>query len=130
MRDDAYSEVLVGRVFVILGAKFAEKAKELNAEIEDWIWETGAALDVASAAVAGKREVSFMPLILSTGGVVNSVESVVESAAAGSADIFRISDGGDAQPADDLMSSVGFITEIDDSADSRELLKDIERVLQ
>ena len=63
MRDDAYSEVLVGRVFVILGAKFAEKAKELNAEIEDWIWETGAALDVASAAVAGKREVSFMPLI-------------------------------------------------------------------
>ena len=26
MRDDAYSEVLVGRVFVILGVKFAEMA--------------------------------------------------------------------------------------------------------
>ena len=40
-------------------------------------WDTGAALDVASAAVAGKREVSFAPPILSAGGVVNSVESVV-----------------------------------------------------
>ena len=39
--------------------------------------DTGAALDVASAAVAGKREVSFAPPILSAGGVVNSVESVV-----------------------------------------------------
>ena len=27
MRDDAYSEVLVGRVFVTLGVKFAEMAK-------------------------------------------------------------------------------------------------------
>ena len=27
MRDDAYSEVLVGRVFVTLGVKFADKAK-------------------------------------------------------------------------------------------------------
>ena len=27
MRDDAYSEVLVGRLFVILGVKFAEMAK-------------------------------------------------------------------------------------------------------
>ena len=27
MRDDAYSEVLVGRVFVILGVKFAEMAQ-------------------------------------------------------------------------------------------------------
>ena len=46
-------------------------------ETEDWIWDTGAALDVASAAVACKREVSFAPPILSAGGVVNSVESVV-----------------------------------------------------
>ena len=30
-----------------------------DAETEEWIWDTGAALDVASAAVAGKREVSF-----------------------------------------------------------------------
>ena len=68
---------------------------------------------------------------------------VVESAAAGSADTFRISDGADAQPseggaeavrgsgvaADDLVSSVGFIREVGDSADCRELLKDIERVV-
>ena len=52
-------------------------AEELNAETEDWIWDTGAALDVASATVAGKRQVSFAPPILSAGGVVNSVESVV-----------------------------------------------------
>ena len=32
--------------------------EEPNAETEDWIWDTGAALDVTSAAVAGKREVS------------------------------------------------------------------------
>ena len=32
--------------------------QEPNAETEDWIWDTGAALDVASATVAGKREVS------------------------------------------------------------------------
>ena len=30
--------------------------EELSAETEDWIWDTGAALDVAGAAVAGKRE--------------------------------------------------------------------------
>ena len=48
-----------------------------NAETEDWIWDTAAALDVASAAVAGKKEVSFAPPTLSAGGVVNSVESVV-----------------------------------------------------
>ena len=51
--------------------------EEPNAETEDWIWDTGAALDVASATVAGKREVSSPPLILSAGDVVNSVESVV-----------------------------------------------------
>ena len=51
--------------------------EELNAEAEEWIWDTGAALDVASTAVAGKREVSFAPPILRAGGVVNSVESVV-----------------------------------------------------
>ena len=32
-----------------------------DAETEEWIWNTGAALDVASATVAGKREVSFAP---------------------------------------------------------------------
>ena len=51
--------------------------EELNAETEEWIWDTSAALDVASEAVAGKREVSFSPPISSAGGVVNSVESVV-----------------------------------------------------
>ena len=51
--------------------------EEPNAKTKDWIWDTGAALDVASAAVAGRREVSFAPLILSAGGVVNSVEYVV-----------------------------------------------------
>ena len=51
--------------------------EEPNTETEDWIWNTGAALDVASAAVAGKRQVSFTPLILGAGDVVNSVESVV-----------------------------------------------------
>ena len=83
---------------------------------------------------------------------------VVESAAAGSTDTFRITDdGGDAQPngdgaeavpdglarpigdhegvagsgvaVDDLISSVGFIREVGDPADCRELLKDIERVV-
>ena len=95
MQDDVCSKVFVGRMFVILGVKFAEKAKEssgrdmgtgvvlggdrpkvmlapaeeLNAETEDWIWDSGAALDVASAAVAGKREVSFAATIfLSAGG--------------------------------------------------------------
>ena len=32
--------------------------EEPNAETEEWIWDTGAALDVASAAVAGRRKVS------------------------------------------------------------------------
>ena len=48
-----------------------------EAETEDWIWDTGAALDVAGAEVVGKREVSFAPPILSAGGVVRSFESVV-----------------------------------------------------
>ena len=210
--------------------------EELNAETEEWIWDTGAALDVASAPVAGKREVSIAPPILSAGGVVNSVESVVvemaeigdtvnavllpntpnalsagrrcaqqgfsyvwrpweakpeiwapdgtpiecttdelfvsinrrtkaplkaapvvETACAGSADTFRISDGVDAQPnedgagavpdrlarpigdhegiagsgvaTDDLVSSIGFIGEVGDSADCREIFKDIDRVV-
>ena len=37
--------------------------EEPNAETEYWIWDTGAAFDVASASVAGKRQVSFTPLI-------------------------------------------------------------------
>ena len=52
--------------------------EEPNAETEDWVWDSGAALYVASATVAGKREVSFfVPLILSASDVVNSVKSVV-----------------------------------------------------
>ena len=232
-RDAAAGVVLGGDCLKVMLALAEESA---DAETEDWIWDTGAALDVASAAVAGKREVSFAPPILSAGGVVESVESVViemaeigdtakaavlpntpnalsegrrcaqqgfsfvwrpweakpeiwapdgtpiecttdehfvpivrrtkaplkaapvvESAAAGSADTFRISDDVDAQPnedgaeaipdglarpigdhegvagsgvaTDDLVSRVGFIREVGDSADCREMLKDIERVV-
>ena len=42
---------------VIVRKVMLAPVEELNAETEDWIWDTGAALDVASAAVAGKREV-------------------------------------------------------------------------
>ena len=52
---------------VVLKVLLAPVEASANAETEDWIWETGAALDVASAAVAGKREVSFAPPILSAG---------------------------------------------------------------
>ena len=70
MQDDMHSEVLVGRMFVILVVNFDQKAKESsgrdavtgvvpggdrpkvmlspveepNAETEEWIWDTGAAL--------------------------------------------------------------------------------------
>ena len=73
-RDASTGVVLGGARLKVLLAPVEASA---NAETEDWIWDTGAALDVASAAVAGKREVSFAPPILSAGGVVNSVESVV-----------------------------------------------------
>ena len=73
-RDAATGVVLGGDRLKVLLAPVEESA---NAETEDWIWDTGAALDVASAAVAGKREVSFAPPILSASGVVNSVQSVV-----------------------------------------------------
>ena len=73
-RDAAAGVVLGGDRPKVILAPVEESA---NAETEEWIWDTGAALDVASAAVAGKREVSFAPPILSAGGVVNSVESVV-----------------------------------------------------
>ena len=170
--------------------------------------DTGAALDVASAAVAGKREVSFAPPILSAGGVVNSVESVVvematlgavvrpntpnalsagrrcaqqgfsfvwrpweakpeiwapdgtpiecttdehfvpivrrtktplkaapvvESVAAGSADTRPVGDhegvAGSSAVVDDLVSNIGYVREAGDSADCREMLKDIDRVV-
>ena len=66
-RDGAAGVVLGGdRPKVMLAL-----VEEPNAETEDWIWDTGAALDVASAAVVGKRQVSFAPLILSAGCVVN-----------------------------------------------------------
>ena len=73
-RDAATGVVLGGERLKFLLALVEESA---NAETEHWIWDTGAALDVASAAVAGKKEVSFAPPILSAGGVVNSVSSVV-----------------------------------------------------
>ena len=44
---------------------------------EEWIWDTGAALDVANADVVGDKVLSFAPPILSAGGVVQSTESVV-----------------------------------------------------
>ena len=54
-RDAAAGVVLGGdRPKVMLAP-----VEELNAKTEEWIWDTGAALDVASAAVVGKREVSF-----------------------------------------------------------------------
>ena len=73
-RDATTGVVLGGDRLKVLLAPVEASA---NAGTEDWIWDTGAALDVASAAVAGKREVSLAPPILSAGGVVNSVESVV-----------------------------------------------------
>ena len=54
-RDAATGVVLGGDRLKVLLAPVEASA---NAETEDWIWDTGAALDVASAAVAGKREVS------------------------------------------------------------------------
>ena len=179
---------------------FAPVEESANAETEDWIWDTGAALDVASAAVAGKREVSFAPPILSAGGVANSVESstavlpntpnapsagrrcaqqgfsfvwrpweakpeiwardgtpiecttdehfvpivrrtktplkvalVVESDVAGSADTRPVGDhegvAWSSAVVDDLVSSIGYIREAGDSADCREMLKDIHRVV-
>ena len=73
-RDAATGVVLGGDRLKVLLAPVEESA---NVQTEDWIWDTGAGLDVASEVVAGKREVSFAPPILSAGGVVNSVESVV-----------------------------------------------------
>ena len=98
----------------------------------------------------------FVPIVRRTKAPLKAAP-VVESAAGGSADTFRVSDGGDAQPnghgaeavpdglarsigdhegvagsgvaVDDLVSSVGFIREVGDSADGRELLKDVERVV-
>ena len=78
-KDDSGRDAATG---VVLGGDRLKVSLALveasaNAETDEWISDTGAALDVASAAVAGKREVSFAPPILSAGGVVNSVESVV-----------------------------------------------------
>ena len=73
-RDAPAGVVFGGDRLKVMLAPVEESA---DAETEEWIWDTGAALDVASAAVAGKREVFFAPPILSAGGVVNSVESVV-----------------------------------------------------
>ena len=208
-RDAATGVVLGGERLKVLIAPVEESE---NAETEDWIWDTGAALDVASAAVAGKREVSFAPPILSAGGVVNSVESVVvemaetgdtvkaavlpntpnalsagrrcaqqgfsfvwrpweakseiwapdgtpiectthehfvpivrrtkkplkaapvvESDVAGSADTRPVGDhegvAGSGVVVDDPVSSIGYIREAGDSADCREMLKDIDRVV-
>ena len=95
-----------------------------------------------------------MPIVRRTKAPLKAAP-VVESASSGCADTFRISHGGDAQPnedgaeavpdvlarsideeaagsgvvTDDLVSSVGFIREVGDSANCREMLKDIERVV-
>ena len=61
-RDAATGVVLGGDRLKVLLAPVEASA---NAETVDWIWDTGAALDVASAAVAAKGEVSFAPPILS-----------------------------------------------------------------
>ena len=53
-RDAVAGVVLGGDRLKVMLAPVEESA---DAETEDWIWDTGAALDVASAAVAGKREV-------------------------------------------------------------------------
>ena len=55
-RDAAAGVVLGGDRLKVIFAPVEESA---DAETEEWIWDTGAALDVASEAVAGKREVSF-----------------------------------------------------------------------
>ena len=213
-KDCGFSHLEVQRRMAEKKAKvlLAPVEESANAETEDWIWDTGAALDVASAAVAGKTEVSLAPPILSAGGVVNSVESVVvemaeigdtvkaavlpnspnalsagrrcaqqgfpfvwrpweakpeiwapdgtpiecttdehfvpvvrrtkkplkvvravESVDAGSADTRPVGNhegvAGNGVTVDDLASSVGFIEEAGDSADCREMLKDIDRVV-
>ena len=61
-RDAAAGVVLGGDRLKVMLAPVEESA---DAETKEWIWDTGAALDVASAAVAGMREVSFAPPILS-----------------------------------------------------------------
>ena len=58
-RDAAAGVVLGGDRLKVLLAPVEVSA---DAETEEWIWDTGAALDVASAAVAGKRERFPSPL--------------------------------------------------------------------
>ena len=57
-REAAAGVVLGGDRLKVMLAPVEESA---DAETEEWIWDTSAAPDVASAAVAGKREVSFAP---------------------------------------------------------------------
>ena len=58
---------------------------------------------------------------------------VVESDVAGSAGTRPVGDhegvAGSSAVVDDLVSSIGYIREVGDSADCREMLKDIERVV-
>ena len=46
-------------------------------DVDEWIWDTGAALDVANAGVEGEKEISFAPPILTAGGFAKSAETVV-----------------------------------------------------
>ena len=69
-RDAATGVVLGGDRLKVLLAPVEQRMQRLR--IGSWT-----PAQPLSAAVAGKREVSFAPPILSAGGVVNSVESVV-----------------------------------------------------
>ena len=73
-----------------------------------------------------------MPIVRRTKAPLKAAP-VVESAAACSADTRPVGDhegiAGSGVAVDDLVSSVGFIREVGDSADFRELLKDVERVV-
>ena len=74
----------------------------------------------------------FVPIVRRTKKPLKVVP-VVESVDAGSADTRPIGDhegvAGNGVTVDDLASSVGFIEEAGGSADCREMLKDIDRVV-
>ena len=64
-RTPGQMNVLLAEAGFVLGGDrpkvMIATVEELSAETEDWIWDTGAALDVAGVAVAGKRERFLSP---------------------------------------------------------------------